>query len=221
MRFYLSIHYRVLLDIPTIDDENSLSYADVVTKGVKNYSREDIIAFGGIPEPRVSEVCSSVRIGAQATTDHTQMVRAMYAAQRRSDPSATGLSTTKNASLLSFSSDQIIRNASSLGVSLGNSKNEAIKSAKLILDNEFSRSLTMLNTNMENTSSIENMQHCLIVNKASNLCEDLVHEEDIIDETILDAPIPNNAHKRQRKKKSYDKTNLRRSNRVRFKKVYS
>jgi hypothetical protein len=79
----------------------------------------------------------------------------------------------------------------------------------------------MLNTNMENTSSIENMQHCLIVNKASNLCEDLVDEDDIIDETILHATIPNNAHKRQRTKKSYDKTNLRRSNRVRFKKVYS
>jgi hypothetical protein len=71
------------------------------------------------------------------------------------NPSATGSSTTKNASLLALSPEKIIRNATSLGVSLGKSKDEAIKSAKLILDNEFSRSLTMLNTNMENTSSTE------------------------------------------------------------------
>jgi hypothetical protein len=79
----------------------------------------------------------------------------------------------------------------------------------------------MLHTNSENTSSGENLQQCLIVNKASNLCEDLVDEEDLSDEPIIDVPLPNNVYKRQRKKKSYDKTNLRRSNRVRFKKVYS
>jgi hypothetical protein len=53
------------------------------------------------------------------------------------------------------------------------------------------------------------------------LCEDLVDEEDMSDEPIIGVPVPNNVYKRQRKKKSYDKTNLRRSNRVRFKKVYS
>jgi hypothetical protein len=128
------------------------------------------------------------------------MERAMYAAQRRSDPSTTGLSKTTNASLLSFSPEQIINRATSLGVSLGNSKNEAIKSAKLILENEFSRSLTMLHTNTENISSVENLQPCLIVNKASNLCEDLFDEEDLCDEPIIDIPLPNNVYKKQRKK---------------------
>jgi hypothetical protein len=56
---------------PTIDNANPISYADVLTEGAKNYSREDIIAFGGIPEQRVSEVRSSAKIEAQATTDHT------------------------------------------------------------------------------------------------------------------------------------------------------
>jgi hypothetical protein len=54
---------------------------DVLTEGAKNYSREDIIAFGGIPEQRVSDVRSSARIEDQATADLTQMERAMYAAQ--------------------------------------------------------------------------------------------------------------------------------------------
>nr|XP_051209128.1 uncharacterized protein LOC127326312 [Lolium perenne] len=61
--------------------------------GVKTYSRDKIIAFGGIPEPRTLHVRSSARIGAQATADHTQMERAMYAAQRRSDPSTSGYSS--------------------------------------------------------------------------------------------------------------------------------
>jgi hypothetical protein len=175
----------------------------------------------GIPGARVSEVRSSARIGAQGTADDTQMERAMYAAQRRSNPGATGMSTTKSVSLLSFSPEQIIRNASSLGVSLGNSGNETITSAKVILDNELNWSLTMLHMSDENTSLNENMQQCLIVNKASNLCEDLVDDDDTIDENIPDIPIPNNVQKRQRKKKSYDNTNLRRSNRVRVKKVYT
>jgi hypothetical protein len=187
--------------IPATDNTISSSHhVDVVTDGVKTYSRDEIIAFGGIPEPKTSHVRSSARIGAQATADHTQMERAMYAAQRRSDPSTTGLSKTTNASLLSFSPEQIISRATSLGVSLGNSKNEAIKSAKLILENEFSRSLTMLHTNTENISSVENLQPCLIVNKASNLCEDLFDEEDLCDEPIIDIPLPNNVYKKQRKK---------------------
>lgn len=47
----------------------------------------------GIPGARVSEVRSSARIGAQGTADDTQMERAMYAAQRRSNPGATGYSS--------------------------------------------------------------------------------------------------------------------------------
>jgi hypothetical protein len=193
---FISNSHLLFSDSPAIDNTISSSYADVVTEGVKSYSRDEIIAFGGIPEPRTSHVRSSARIGAQATADHTQMERAMYATQRRSDPSATGLSKTTDTSLLSFSPEQIISRATSLGVSLGNSKNEAIKSAKLILDNEFSRSLTMLHTHSENTSSGENLQQCLIVNKASNLCEDLVDEEDLSDEPIIDVPLPNNVYKR-------------------------
>ncbi|KAK1677033.1 hypothetical protein QYE76_037881 [Lolium multiflorum] len=51
--------------------------------GVKSFSREEIIAFGGIPEMGVQGARSSARIGAQANADDTQMERAMYAAQCR------------------------------------------------------------------------------------------------------------------------------------------
>jgi hypothetical protein len=80
------------------------------------------------------------------------------------------------------------------------------------------RSVTMLQTGDDSALINENRPHCLIVSKASNLCEDLVDDEDLIGEHILDIPVPNKVQKRQRKKRSYDKTNLQRSNRVRVKK---
>jgi flagellar biosynthesis regulator FlaF len=101
-----------------------------------------------------------------------------------------------------------------LEVSLGSTRSEAIASAKIILDNELNRSITMLRTSEENESRKEDAPQCLIVNMASSLCEDLADEEDLIEENVLDIPVVNN---RQRKKnKSYDKANLRRSTRIRF-----
>jgi hypothetical protein len=46
--------------------------------------------------------------------------------------------------LSSFSDDQILEYATSLGVSLGKSNSESIATAKLILDTEKARTLTML-----------------------------------------------------------------------------
>jgi hypothetical protein len=186
----------------------------LIPAGVKSFSREEIIAFGGIPETGVKGARSSARIGAQANADDTQMEWAMYAAQRRQNTMVPGMQTNKSPSFLSFSPDHIIRRANSLGVSLGSTRSEAIASAKIILDNELNRSITMLRTSEENESRKEDAPQCLIVNMASSLCEDLADEEDLIEENVLDIPVVNN---RQRKKnKSYDKANLRRSTRIRF-----
>jgi hypothetical protein len=195
--------------------------AEVGTEGKRIFTREEIIAFGGIPEPKALDVRTSARIGAQAKADQTQMERPMYAAQRRSTLGTTGMSPNKSVSLLSFSPERIICNASSLGVSLGNSRDEEIKSAKLILENELPRSVTMLQTSDDSTLTNENRPQCLIVRKASNLCEDLLDDDDLIGEHILDIPVTNKVQKKQRKKRSYDKNNLRRSTRVRVKKQYS
>jgi flagellar biosynthesis regulator FlaF len=152
----------------------------LVPAGVNFFSREEIIAFGGIPEAGVKGARSSARIGAQANADDTQSMQ-----------------TNKSSSFLSFSPDHIIRRANSLGVSLGSTRSEAIASAKIILDNELNRSITMLRTSEENGSRKEDAPQCLIVNRASSLCEDLADEEDLIEENILDIPVVNN---RQRKK---------------------
>jgi hypothetical protein len=103
-----------------------------------------VIAFGGIKETSGRGIRSSARIGAQPNADDTQLKRAMSSMQRRSDQHAPGTSTTNKESLLSFTSADIIARAKNMGVSMGTSPEEENESAKLILDNEFQRSLTLL-----------------------------------------------------------------------------
>jgi hypothetical protein len=193
----------------------------VQTDGATSFSRDEIIAFGGIPEPSSKGTRSSARIGAQVNADDTQMERATCAAQRRLTPSLPGMQSSKCKSLLSFSPEHIIDKAKSLGVSLGNSRDEEFAAAKIILDNELNRSLTMLRTSTENEYINDDAPTCLIVNRASNLCEDLVDEEDMINDNLIDNTEVHNTNRQRKKKKSYDKGNLRRSTRIRFKKSYS
>jgi hypothetical protein len=131
------------------------------------------------------------------------------------------MQSSKCKSLLSFSPEHIIDKAKSLGVSLGNSRDEEFAAAKIILDNELNRSLTMLRTSTENEHINDDAPTCLIVNRASNLCEDLVDEEDMINDNLIDNTEVHNTNRQRKKKKSYDKGNLRRSTRIRFKKSYS
>ena len=145
----------------------------------------------------------------------------MASAQRRSNPSTSGISSVKNKSLLSFSSDQIISAAHGLGISLGTSKKDEIASANLILDNERNRSLTMLQTNESNTSLGDKAPHCLVVTRASNLCEDLVDDEETPEDTLLEVPPVKKTNRQKKKKNSNEKIPLRRSTRVKYRKLYS
>jgi hypothetical protein len=105
-----------------------------------------------------------------------------------------------------------------MGVSMGVSNKAEIESASLILNNEFERSMTIL----KNNENHESMPSCLIVKKASNLCEDLIDEENMLDDDIaIDLPVEVKAIKKRNKKKSLDKAPLRRSTRTRFKKTFS
>jgi hypothetical protein len=58
---------------------------------------------------------------------------------------------------------------------------------------------------------------CLVISRASNLCDDLYedHEANVDVHGDISVPIPQ--VKSTRKKKSYDKTKVRRSDRIKFK----
>jgi hypothetical protein len=62
-----------------------------VLEEAKTYSREEVIAFGGISEESIRGTPSSARIGAQPNVDGTQMQRAMGSAQRKSVDSEQSL----------------------------------------------------------------------------------------------------------------------------------
>jgi hypothetical protein len=111
------------------------------------YTHEQIVAFGGIQEEARRKVRSSGRLWTQPNADMTQMERVMMIAKKRVETPVIGMSTSKPTSITSFSEDQIIDNAMSLGVSLGVSHSDCIKSSKLIKDYEIQRSLTMLKCN--------------------------------------------------------------------------
>jgi hypothetical protein len=189
-----------------------------VLEEAKTYSREEVIAFGGISEESIRGTRSSARIGAQPNVDGTQMQRAMGSAQRKSVYNMPGTSTPNKVSLLSFTCSNIIDKAKSMGVSLGNSTEVENVSAKVILDNECRRSLTLLKPN-ENSDEVG---ICLLVNRASSLCEDLNDEENLLDDEFsIEQPTVVNGAKIKKKKKAVDKAPLRRSTRTKFKKSYS
>jgi hypothetical protein len=75
----------------------------------------------------------------------------------------------------------------------------------------------MLKGNEHLEENSEQASLCLAVSRASELCDDLEAEENLMtDEDVL-IPKVGTRERKQRKKKSYDKKNVRRSNRIRIK----
>jgi hypothetical protein len=64
----------------------------------------------------------------------------------------------------------------------------------------------------------ETVPQCLFISRASNLSEDLEDEEFFYDEGIVDLKTGNlkGGRTHKKKSKSYDKTKVRRSSRIRF-----
>jgi hypothetical protein len=194
--------------------KSPVSPAVMYTPVSQGFSKEEIMAFGGIQSEKVKGVRSSGRIRAQCNADVPQLERAMLLAQKRDDQYGQGTMSSQSHSLLSFSDNHIINNASMLGISMGSNSVDRIKAARLIKDNELQRTLTVL----KNNAAVENNDTtpCLIVSRASDLSDDL-EDETFIDESFVHTSTVANKGKRNRKKKSYDKTKVRRSHRLRLK----
>jgi hypothetical protein len=193
----------------SVPGENNMS-------SVSPFSYKQIVDFGGIEETTMQSVRSSGRLRAQPNYDATQMERARMILQKRDEIPVIGTPKIQPNSLISSSEDEIIQHANSLGVSLGNSHSENIASVNLIKEIEMGRMLTVLEKKDKKTSNTAFDSACLIVSRASNLCEDLENEEDFVgDELNKFTPIITKDKKRR--KKSYDKNNVRRSNRIRVK----
>jgi hypothetical protein len=74
----------------------------------------------------------------------------------------------------------------------------------------------MLKCNDQLAQNHENASLCMTVSRASDLCEDLEAEEDFLRDDGVEIPKVITRERKVRKK-SYDKKNVRRSNRTRIK----
>jgi hypothetical protein len=129
-----------------------------------------------------------------------QMERAMMIAKKRAGTPVLGMSTMQPASVTSFSDDQIIDEARLLGVSLGSSHSDCLKSAKIIKDFEVQRSITMLKCNDHLPQQHDNATLCMTVSRASELCDDLEEEEDFLGDEEIEMPKGIIREKKVRKK---------------------
>jgi hypothetical protein len=192
----------------------ALSVVSKPTIKMPQYTTEQVVAFGGIQDEALRGVRSSGRLRAQPNADVTQMERAMLIAKKRGETPVIGKSPSKLTSIISFADDHIVQSAVSLGVSLGNSHLECIKSVRLIKDVELQRTLTMLK-NSDYVEGSRDTAACLAVTRASVLCDDLEEDEHLDDDSHV--PVVITKEKKIRKKKIYDNNNVRRSKRVRVK----
>jgi hypothetical protein len=182
-------------------------------------SVEDVVAFGGIPCPAANEVRISKRIGAQSDADLTQMERAMKKTQLRN--SVNSGNHIPKFSILSIPDTEIKERANRMGISLGKSFDEVASSINGIKNREGERTLLIMQKNADEISNEGSAS--LIVSRASNLCEDLLDDEDIhadlVDHFKQTEPIKK--EKKQRRRKVYDLSNVRKSTRKIIKKQYS
>jgi hypothetical protein len=188
--------------------------AIMTTPVSKTHSIEEVIAYGGIRSQVAKGVRSSGRLRAQPNADATQLEKAMMLAQRRNENFAQG--TSQPHSLLNFTDEQIIHNAAVLGISMGSSVTEQFSAAHKIKDNELQRTITILKNNESVTGE---KVPCLVVSHASDLVADLDDDEHLLndnDNLLCTSPVVNKT-RRNKKKKSYDKNKVRRSNRIRNK----
>jgi hypothetical protein len=74
----------------------------------------------------------------------------------------------------------------------------------------------MLKCNDQLAKNTEDASICLVVSRASGLCDDLEAEEDFLRDDEVEIPRAITRERKPHKKKSYDKKNVRRSNCIRI-----
>jgi hypothetical protein len=185
-------------------------------------STEEVISFGGIPKPTVG-VRSSSRLGGQPNADMPQLEKAMKKAQSRDESFTTCQLAIPIYSIVNIPDSEIVKRATRLGVSLGNSTEEVGKSIKGIKMVEEDRILTILKKQETENENKEEGLETLVLSKVSTLCEDLLVDDDTsLDfEDHLEHIKPLVKVKKTRQRKVYDSTNIRKSTRRRIKKQFS
>ncbi|XP_044392245.1 uncharacterized protein [Triticum aestivum] len=107
-------------------------------------SRDEVIAFGGIPDPVSQGRRISGRLQEQPDVDDIQLRCSVRAAKLQDVETTTGMSVIKSNSILHFTDNEIINNANQLGISLGNNDSQIAKSVNDILDLEAERAVDMI-----------------------------------------------------------------------------
>jgi hypothetical protein len=183
---------------------------------------EEVIAFGGIPQPSL-DVRTSARLGGQPGGDMFQMEKAMRNAQLRDGSSTLGKSLPPKFSIVNIPDDEIMHKVERLGISLGKSNGEVVKSIKGIKLLEEERILTILQKNIDENVNKEEDPSTLVMSKVSTLCDDLV-EDDCIPLDLddhLEHLKPVIKEKKTRVRKIYDTNNIRKGTRRRIKRQFS
>jgi hypothetical protein len=151
------------------------------------------------------------------------MEKAMLNAQLKDVSSSAGKPLTPKYSIVNIPDSEIIHRAERLGISLGQSNGEVIKSIKGIKLVEEEQILTVLQKNVDENVNKDEGPSTLVMSKVSTLCEDLVEDEGIpldLDDHLehLEPVVKVN---KIRARKIYDTTNIRKSTRRRIKKQFS
>ena len=105
------------------------------------FTRKEVVAFGGIPDPIAEGRRMSARILDIHEVDDMQQRCAMRATKLQEAAISSGMSVNLSNSLLHFSNEDIINNANQLGVSLGATDSEITNSVNDLLDLEAERAL--------------------------------------------------------------------------------
>jgi hypothetical protein len=210
---------------PILDAKNKvgLSLIEVSSENLAvRPTMEEVIAFGGIPKPSLTARTSD-RLGGRPGEDVPILEKAMMNAQMRDVSSSAGKSLPFKFSIVNIPDSEISNKAGRLGISLGQSEGEVVKSIRGIKMLEEERILTILQKNVDEYVNKEEDPSTLVMSKVSTLCEDLVEDDCIpLDfDDHLEHLNPVVKVKKTRVRKIYDTNNIRKSTRRRIKKQFS
>ena len=168
------------------------------------FSREEIVAYGGISEAQAVEVRSSSRIRAQADADDSQLDRAQRRAQERDHLGTPGTSSVSKFTIASFSDEVVVDRATKLGVSLGVSPSRIRSSVANIKEIYLNRTLVMLKKNEDELKQSESSLGKKVMDEALELSTDLQEREQSGSEGHKDLEVSELRKKRVYTRRKYD-----------------